>query len=86
MTFFIEGDTPAPNYFFINPNTGVITLLVSVNNLNINLFRVRPSPLAHSWPCDPPQPLTNTTACGPFCLAARASNREFENRNLSQFV
>ena len=43
MTFSIEGDSPAENYFFVNPNTGVVTLLVSVDNLNINLFRVSTS-------------------------------------------
>ena len=40
VTYSIEGDSTAPNYFFVNPNTGVVTLLVSVDNLNVNLFRV----------------------------------------------
>ncbi|KAL8559117.1 hypothetical protein ACOMHN_046165 [Nucella lapillus] len=41
VTYSLQGDFPAEDYFFINPNTGDITLLVSVDNLNVNLFRIR---------------------------------------------
>ncbi|XP_046579033.1 protocadherin Fat 4-like [Haliotis rubra] len=41
IQYSIEGDDVAPEYFFINPNTGEITLLKPVENININLFRIR---------------------------------------------
>ncbi|XP_046579035.1 protocadherin Fat 4-like [Haliotis rubra] len=40
IQYSIEGDDVAPEYFFINPNTGEITLLKPVENININLFRI----------------------------------------------
>ncbi|GFN78435.1 protocadherin fat 4, partial [Plakobranchus ocellatus] len=39
--YTIVGDDRANEFFFINPNTGVVTLLKSVRDTNINLFRVR---------------------------------------------
>ena len=38
--YTIVGDDRASEFFFINPNTGVVTLLKSVKDTNINLFRV----------------------------------------------
>ncbi|RUS85645.1 hypothetical protein EGW08_006591, partial [Elysia chlorotica] len=39
--YSIVGDDRAAEFFFINPNTGVVTLLKSVRDTNINLFRIR---------------------------------------------
>ncbi|XP_035826841.1 protocadherin Fat 4, partial [Aplysia californica] len=41
VVYSIVGDDRASEFFFVNPNTGEITLLKSVQDVNINLFRIR---------------------------------------------
>lgn len=43
VRYEIVGENDAPNYFFINPLDGVITLLRSVQNTQTSFYRVRNS-------------------------------------------